>query len=121
VLDRRGCRLRFHEVHGPDARFDEVFLEPVGKRAIVARQLANLEHIADVRGETFTLLWVLRLRAAMPDVDEPVLRRLAATLGAAGRPDEAAAVLDGVAAAARDDVAALDATHAARAMRARLN
>jgi regulator of sirC expression with transglutaminase-like and TPR domain len=117
VLDRRGARLRFHGVHGPDALFDDAFLDPVGRRAIVDRQLANLEAIANARGETFTMLWVLQLRAAMPDADDGVRRRLAATLGAAGRPDEAAVLFDQVAADAGDE----DAAQAARAMRARLN
>jgi regulator of sirC expression with transglutaminase-like and TPR domain len=121
LLDRRGAELRFHDVHGPDARFDDAFLAPVGKRTIVDRQLANLEAIANARGETFTLLWVLRLRAAMPEAHDGVRRRLAATLGAAGRPDEAAVLFDRVAAGAGDGPAARDAAQAARAMRARLN
>jgi regulator of sirC expression with transglutaminase-like and TPR domain len=117
LLDRRGCRLRFHGVHGPDAPFDEAYLEPVDKLLIVDRQLANLENIASVRGETFTLLWVLRLRAALPGADDNVRRRLAVTLGASGRPDEGAALLDELAAASGDDASA----RAARAMRARMN
>jgi regulator of sirC expression with transglutaminase-like and TPR domain len=121
LLDRRGAELRFRAVHGPDARFDDAYLAPVGQRTIVDRQLANLETIANARGETFTLLWVLRLRATMPDADDGVRRRLAATLGAAGRPDEAAALFDRVAAGAGDGAAARDAAQAARAMRARLN
>ncbi|MCU1379382.1 MAG: hypothetical protein JWN29_2365 [Acidimicrobiales bacterium] len=124
VLDRRGAQLRFHGVHGPDATFDDAFLTPVGKRTIVDRQLANLETIANARGETFTLLWVLRLRALLPDADRSVRRRLAATLGAAGRPDEAADLFERVAVDAvdvGDGPAARDAALAARAMRARLN
>lgn len=121
VLDRDGCERRFYGIHGADARFDPSYLEPVGKAAILTRQLANLENIANIRGETFTLLWILRLRAAMPDADDTVRRRLAATLGAAGRPDEAAEVFEGLAAAAPDEAMALDAAQAARAMRARLN
>jgi regulator of sirC expression with transglutaminase-like and TPR domain len=121
LLDRRGVQLRFHGVHGPDARFDDAFLSPVGKRTIVDRQLANLETIAKARGETFTLLWVLRLRAVMPDADRGVRRRLAATLGAAGRPDEAADLFERVAVESGDEAEARDAALAARSMRARLN
>jgi regulator of sirC expression with transglutaminase-like and TPR domain len=117
VLDRRGCRLRFHGVHGPDAQFDEAFLEPVGKLLIVDRQLANLENIASVRGETFNLLWILRLRAAVPGADDNVRRRLAVTLGASGRPDEGAAMLDDLAERTGDEAT----VRAARAMRARMN
>lgn len=121
LLDREGCRIRFAGVHGPDAPFDERFLQPVGRLAIVERQLANLETIARARGETFTLLWLLRLRTLLPDVDLGTLRRYAAALGAAGQPLEAAAVLEQVAAVADDEALVTDATHAARAMRARLN
>lgn len=121
LLDRRGCRQRFAGVHGPDAPFDDRFLEPVGRFSIVERQLANLETIARARGETFTLLWLLRLRTSLPDPDVGSLRRYAAALGAAGQPLEAAAVLEGIAGMATDEAAVTDATHAARAMRARLN
>ena len=117
VLDRRGCKLRFHGVHGPEAHFDDAYLEPVGKLLIVDRQLANLENIANVRGETFTLLWVLRLRAALPGADDNVRRRLAVTLGASGRPDEGAALLESLADSTGDEASA----RAARAMRARMN
>ncbi|MCU1486115.1 MAG: hypothetical protein JWN67_2861 [Actinomycetia bacterium] len=117
VLDRQGCRLRFHGVHGPEANFDDAYLDPVGKLLIVDRQLANLENIANVRGETFTLLWVLRLRAAIPDADDNVRRRLAITLGASGRPDEGADLLEKLAATTGDEASA----RAARAMRARMN
>src|SRR5437868_11531873 len=51
VLDRRGCQLRFHGVHGVAATFDQAFLEPVGRRAIVDRMLANLEAIAGTTGD----------------------------------------------------------------------
>ena len=121
LLDRRGCRRRFAGVHGPDAPFDERFLEPVGRFSILERQLANLETIARARGETFTLLWILRLRTSLPDPDLGCVRRYAAALGAAGQPLEAAAVLERVAAASTDETVVIDATFAARAMRARLN
>lgn len=124
VLDRRGCRIRFHGVHGPDATFDDAFLEPVGKRAIVDRQLANLEAIAAATARTEMLTWVLRLRVAVPGSEPATARRLAAALGAAGHVVEAADLLDGVAvraSAAGDEALAAEATSAARAMRAKLN
>jgi regulator of sirC expression with transglutaminase-like and TPR domain len=80
VLDRRGAQLRFHGVHGATATFDPAFLEPVARRAIVDRMLANLEGIAGTRGEQAMLAWVLRLRASMPGASEDVRRRLAAAL-----------------------------------------
>jgi hypothetical protein len=62
------------------ATFDPAFLEPVGRRAIVDRMLANLEGIAGVRGDRTMLGWVLRLRSSLPDAAEDVRRRLSAAL-----------------------------------------
>lgn len=77
LLDRRMAQLRFHGVHGPEARFDPAFLEPVGRLAIVDRQLANLDLIAGRRADPFMLTWVLRLRAALPGADPVLGERLA--------------------------------------------
>jgi regulator of sirC expression with transglutaminase-like and TPR domain len=93
-LDRRGAQLRFHAVQGPGAVFDPAFLEPVGRRAIVARMLANLETAATMRSDRFTLSWVLGLRAAMPDAAEADRRKFASVLAATGRFLEAAEVFD---------------------------
>ena len=78
VLNRRGCQLRFHGVHGVDASFDPAFLEPVGKLAIIDRMLANLEGVGVRSGDVGLLSWVLRLRAATPGAGDDVRRRLAA-------------------------------------------
>ena len=78
VLDRRGAQLRFHGVHGVEATFDQAFLEPVGKLAIVDRMLANLDGVAARRGDLAMLAWVLRLRVALPDAADDVRRRYAA-------------------------------------------
>lgn len=80
VLDRRGCQLRFHGVHGVDATFDPAFLEPVGKLAIVDRMLANLDGVATRRGDLAMLAWVLKLRALVPDAADEVVRRHAAVV-----------------------------------------
>lgn len=119
VLDRRGCQARFSAVHGPDAVFDLGFLEPVPRRAIVTRMLANLEAVAVARADGRMLEWVTRLRASMPDATVEHQRRLARVLAASDRFDEAARVLEGLAAGGsgdpEDDVAT------ARRWRARLN
>jgi regulator of sirC expression with transglutaminase-like and TPR domain len=93
-LDRRGAELRFHAIQGPGAVFDPSFLEPVGRRAIVARMLANLETTATMRTDRFTLAWVLGLRAALPDAPETDRRKFASVLAATGRFLEAAEVFD---------------------------
>jgi regulator of sirC expression with transglutaminase-like and TPR domain len=93
-LDRRGAEARFHVVQGPGSVFDPAFLEPVGRRAIVARMLANLETGATLRSDRATLAWVLRLRTRLPEVDAGAARKLAAVLSSSGRYDEAAGVLE---------------------------
>jgi regulator of sirC expression with transglutaminase-like and TPR domain len=66
VLDRAGCEARFHAVQGPGSVFDESFLEPVGKRAILVRMLANLETVARMRGDLHLLQRVFALQATLP-------------------------------------------------------
>ena len=112
VLDRRGCRIRFEGVHGRGAAFDDAYLEPVGKLAIVDRMLANLEGIAARRSDADMLGWVVRLRNGLPSATDGARRR-AAVLVAAGRFAEAAEVLEAIG----DDAAVLE----ARGLRARLN
>lgn len=93
-LDRFGCEARFRSVHGPEAGFDASFLEPVGRRSIVSRMLANLETVAMAKTDRSMLTWVLRLRSTMPDAGALERRRLASVLAASGRYGEAAAALD---------------------------
>jgi len=66
VLDRAGCVARFHAVQGPGAVFDDAFLEPVGKRAIVVRMLANLDNVARMRDDLLLLQRVFALQATLP-------------------------------------------------------
>jgi regulator of sirC expression with transglutaminase-like and TPR domain len=115
-LDRRGAEARFHAIQGPGAVFDPAFLEPVGRRSIVARVLANLEAVAVLRGDRQLLLWVLRLRTTLPSAGPAEIQRLAKALAAAGRYGEAAAELDGLAEAGVEGAAA-----SAARFRARLN
>jgi regulator of sirC expression with transglutaminase-like and TPR domain len=78
LLDRRGCQLRFHGVHGVEANVDPAFLDPVGKLAIVDRMLANLDGVAVRGGDLGMLAWVLQLRCALPGADDELERRRAA-------------------------------------------
>ena len=119
VLDRLGCVERFHAVHGPGSVFDESFLEPVDKRAILARMLANLETIATMRGDRDLLQNVLSLRVALPDAGITEHRKLAASLAAAGRYLEAAELLESF--ADREDDGSVAARATADQLRARLN
>ena len=119
VLDRRGCQARFAAIHGSDAVFDPDFLEPVPRRAIVSRMLANLEAVATARADGRMLEWVTRLRASMPDATVEHQRRLARVLAASYRFDEAARVLERLVAGGSGDPE--DDAATARRWRARLN
>jgi regulator of sirC expression with transglutaminase-like and TPR domain len=119
VLDRRGCAARFHAVQGPGSVFDDAFLEPVGKRAILTRMLANLETVSTMRGDRDLLHRVLSLRVALPDAGITEHRKLAASLAAAGRYLEAAELLETF--ADRGDDGAIAARATADQLRARLN
>jgi regulator of sirC expression with transglutaminase-like and TPR domain len=66
LLDARGCRALYHSVTGDDAGWQEEFLEPVGKVAIVARILANLKAAYQRRHDTAGLRWVMALRTQLP-------------------------------------------------------
>jgi regulator of sirC expression with transglutaminase-like and TPR domain len=59
------------------------YLAPVDTRAILARMLANLRQIYQLSGDFTSLLWVLRLRCAIPGVppeEKDQLARLEASL-----------------------------------------
>ncbi|MEN3272053.1 MAG: hypothetical protein V7636_814 [Actinomycetota bacterium] len=119
VLDHDGCEARFHAVQGPGSVFDDTFLEPVGKRAILTRMLANLETVATVREDSELLRRVLELRVALPASGIVEHRKLASALAAAGQYDAAADVLDTY--ADRDIEGAVAARAAADQLRAKLN
>jgi regulator of sirC expression with transglutaminase-like and TPR domain len=119
MLDRDGCVARFHAVQGPGSVFDDSFLEPVGRTAILGRMLANLETVASMRTDGDLLRNVLSLRVLLPDAGLIDHRKYAASLGAAGRLVEAAEVLERYADADREGAVAARAQ--ADQLRARLN
>jgi regulator of sirC expression with transglutaminase-like and TPR domain len=67
MLDERGCRRLHRQLAGPSAPWDDAYLEPVERPAILARMLNNLKAIYAQRREVGALRWVLRLRAELPD------------------------------------------------------
>lgn len=119
LLDREGCVERFHEVNGPAARFDDSFLEPVDKLAILGRILANVKSVFAHRGDVGALRWVMTLRVALPATLPGERRELAQLLGAEGRFREAAVLLEEAAELAPDEYEALRAE--AAGLLARLN
>jgi regulator of sirC expression with transglutaminase-like and TPR domain len=82
-LDAIGCRLLFRQSAGPSAPWLDSYLEPVPRRAIVTRMLANLRVIYQKRADLASLRWVMRLRCEFPDAadeERAELQRLMAPL-----------------------------------------
>jgi regulator of sirC expression with transglutaminase-like and TPR domain len=121
-LDEDGCRERFVQLNGPDARFTSELLAPTPKRAIVLRVLNNLE-AAYSQQRSRAVVWVVRLRLAFTELPAGEVRRAAAVLGSCGAYAEGAVVLERLArqadAAGAAETETIEAE--ARALRARMN
>jgi regulator of sirC expression with transglutaminase-like and TPR domain len=120
LLDRRGCEAAFRAVQGEEAPFDPDFLEPVGPHLILARLLQNLRAVFSARADRPGIIWVLRLRSAIPGVPVDERGELAAAYEATGDFGAAAGVLEGLAdqvGEPGDEQYRVDATR----LRARLN
>jgi regulator of sirC expression with transglutaminase-like and TPR domain len=117
-LDPGGAERLFRQLHGARAPFDPRYLEPVGRRAIVARVLTNLQRSYVGRGDRGGALWAQCLRVLIPGTTVGDRRQLAALLAANGRFDAAAVELDAI---ADEGVGGEDDRRAAVAMRATLN
>jgi regulator of sirC expression with transglutaminase-like and TPR domain len=112
-LDHAACMRLLHASVGSEVELRVGMLDPVGPQAILARMLANLDHSFRRRADRSSLLWVTRLRVAIPGL--PLADRLASADGLAGLGchDEAAAILEEL--AGSPDISA----ESARALRAR--
>jgi regulator of sirC expression with transglutaminase-like and TPR domain len=77
VLDRDGCERLFLAVQPDGATFDDAFLDPVTRAAIIGRMLGNLAGVAEARGDRDQLRWVLQLKVAVPGATDEERRRLA--------------------------------------------
>ncbi len=119
VLDRAACEERFHLVNGASTPFLDVYLDPVGPRAILSRMLANLKAIYATRGNLEALAWVFALRLSIPGTPSLERRELARVLGSTGQFLEAATALEELAGTLPTQADALLAE--AQAFRARLN
>jgi len=65
ILLAGDCR-RMHHALSQGSPWDDSFLNPTSKIAIVARVLTNLKMVARERQDDSMLLWVMRLRQAIP-------------------------------------------------------
>lgn len=119
-LDPADCEAMFRNIYGESAPFDPSMLVPVGKRAILARMLANLRQAYLSSGDAASTGWVLRLRTSIPATGPAEMADVAAAHAALGRFWEAAAVLEELADVLPDE-AAERARAEAKAQRSRLN
>ncbi len=111
-LDTAGCRDLFHQVQ-PGVPWSVDLLGTATPALMVERVLGNLAEAYRRSGNRHGLCWSLQLALYLPSATDRQRRELGVLLGASGRFDEGAAVLDG----SRDE---RDHRAAAR-LRARLN
>jgi regulator of sirC expression with transglutaminase-like and TPR domain len=119
TLDADECAALFTTLFGSSATLPASVLDGARPRAVLARMLANLKRSYLDRRDPASLLWVGRLRAAIPGVDPGEMAEVAQMLTNLGRYGEAADALEELASAAGPGGKGLWAQ--ARALRARLN
>ena len=112
-LDVDGCRALFESTGAAGMPWDEAYLRPDAPWARVSRTLGNLAGAYRRSGDKEALVWVLQLALLLPSGSMLERRELVVLLSAAGRYQEAAAVLEATGAEE-------DAEEALR-LRARLN
>ncbi len=121
-VDRAGCARLLRSVAGTEVDLPDGMLASVGTRAILARMLANLDHSFRRRGNTESVRWVTRLRAALPGQSLGEHVALADGLAALGCYDDAAALLEEAALGpGLPDETARSLRGRARGLRARFN
>lgn len=93
-IDRVGCERLLRATTGGMASLTPEMLAATPRRAVVARMLANLDASFDRAGDREALAWVSSLRLAIPGAPLGDRVQLARRLGAMGRFDSAAALLE---------------------------
>jgi regulator of sirC expression with transglutaminase-like and TPR domain len=121
VLDHSDCQRLLGAVTGTDAKLTPAMLAATGRRAILARMLANLDRSFERRADHQSLLWVSSLRLRIPDLPLGDRIHLAGRLGSLGRFDVAADLLDQLAELDTVTEVAPRLRHEAASLRARLN
>ncbi len=112
TLDRDGCRALFERIE-PRVPWDDGYLLPDRPWSRISRTLGNLAGAYRRAGDRDELVWVLQLALLLPSASMLERRELVVLLSAAGRFDDAAAVLE--ATGAEEDA------EEAQRLRARLN
>jgi regulator of sirC expression with transglutaminase-like and TPR domain len=97
MLDVDACRARFTAAAGPEMAWRDEMLDPVGPRVVLARVLNNLRHLFTTTGALVDLVWVLKLRKAIPGAPVAERAELASVLTTLGRYADAGAELEDLA------------------------
>jgi regulator of sirC expression with transglutaminase-like and TPR domain len=121
TLDADQCADLFSTLFGTTATLPVSLLDGARPRAILARMLANLKQSYIDRRDPASLIWVSRLRAAIPGVATSEMADLAKQLVNMGRFGEAADALEDLAAGAPGRSSGEDLRSQVIALRARLN
>jgi regulator of sirC expression with transglutaminase-like and TPR domain len=85
TLTAEDCEERVRRIYGEALAFEPAMLTPVGRRAILARMLANLKQRFTITGDAVGAEWAIRLRTLIPDVGDTELAELAGAQAAIGR------------------------------------
>lgn len=120
-LDLAACERLMQQSTGSARSLSPDMLATTGRRAILSRMLANLDHSFDVRRDRRSLQWVSRLRASLPGLTARERTQVARRLSTVGRYDLAAEVLEDVASVAGSPAIADPLRAEAVRLRARLN
>ncbi len=119
VIDGEQCRRLFVSMHGRAATWDDSYLDPITKGALVYRCLNNLRALSERDGDRTRLVWVLRLMTRVPNAAPDASSKLASMLVEAARFDEAASELERL--ADKSPTHAEEARARAEKLRAQLN
>jgi regulator of sirC expression with transglutaminase-like and TPR domain len=119
-LDRSDAEQVFRAATGTDAPLTPSMLAATGTHAILARMLANLDSSFERHRDRAALRWVCDLRLELPQAAAGDRLQLAMRLGALGRFDLAASLLEQTAGALTDETRER-LLREAMSLRARLN
>jgi regulator of sirC expression with transglutaminase-like and TPR domain len=119
-LDAAGARMLFARLQGPGVPWRDEFLAPTPTRQILLRMLANLQQTYVARRAP-DARWVAHLRLAFPELPDAARSEAAEVLASVGAFDEAAAVLDALAAGTDDAAARTEVGRRAVAYKSRSN
>ena len=119
VLSAQEAREFFHAMHGPQHKFEQVFLEPTEPRQILMRVLNNLYAAFANLGDRQNLARVLNLQSVIPGYAREALGQLAVLLATEGRFTDAASIHDRL--CLEDPTNLQGHERAAQQLRARLN